>query len=78
MDRAVREWRAARRAQAEAEGSTNVGTPAAPDFGAGVRRSIPREPSMTDRLRADKLGVPVSQLPSNLRTPSRGETDDAA
>ena len=61
MDEAVHEWRAARRARAEGEGSVDGRTPAAaPDFGAGARRSIARPPSMTDRLRADKLGVPVA------------------
>ena len=67
MDAAVREWRAARRAEGE---GADGGTPQAARLGAGAGGARSRAaPSMTDRLRADKLGVPVSTLPTQPAYP---------
>ena len=72
MDEAVSTWRAAR---------TDTGDPAPvsrPDFGAGGRgQGVRGEPSMTDKLRADRLGIDPGQLPPHLKT-NTGGLDDAA
>jgi hypothetical protein len=76
MDEAVKSWREGRASQGNQ--GADQGGQAAPDFGAGAGRGLglQAEPSMTDRLRADALGVDVSQLPTNMRTPTGG-TDAA-
>lgn len=45
-----------------------AGRPAAPDFDAGVRGSVPAAPpGMNELLRADRFGVDGAQLPPSMK-----------